>query len=203
LLMILTVSSASAEDARLPKVLLFGDSIVAGYGLGEQEVLSGKLEASLMKHGVKVTVVNGGVSGDTTAAGRSRLAWTLKQYEPDVVVLALGGNDMLRGLPPATTRSNVDAMLAELISKPGRRVILSAVLAPDNLGAAYRDDFNRIYPELAKKYDVKLYPFLLENVYGKAGMMQADGVHPTAQGVQAIADGLSAFLRTHYLKPAV
>lgn len=203
LLMILTFSSSSAEEARLPKVLLFGDSIVAGYGLGEQDVLSGKLEASLKKHGVKAAIVNGGVSGDTTSAGRSRLAWTLKQYDPDVVMLALGGNDMLRGLPPAITRENVDAMLAELTSKPGRKVILSAVVAPDNLGAAYRDDFNRIYPELAKKYGVRLYPFLLEGVYGKAGMMQADGVHPTSQGVQTIADALSSFLLQHYLKPNI
>ncbi len=189
----------TATAAEIPTVLLFGDSIVAGYGLKKDDALAKKLEASLHRNGVKAKVINGGVSGDTTAAGRNRLTWTLKKHDPDIVLLALGANDMLRGLPPATARSNLDAMLQELTSNPKRRVILSAVVAPDNLGAAYQAEFNQIYPDLAKKYNIALYHFLLQGVYGYADLMLRDGVHPNARGVEVIAEGISQYLRLYYL----
>lgn len=186
-------------QAAEPTVLLFGDSIVAGYGLSENESLSVVLEADLRKQGVTAHIINGGVSGNTTGAGRERLSAALAQYNPDIVVLALGANDMLHGVPLATTRENLDVMLKELTSDSRRRVILSRVLAADNNGAAYRSEFDQLYPTLASQYNVALFPFLLEYTYGKPGLMLADGVHPSAKGVIAISDALSQYLRTYYL----
>ncbi len=192
----------ATAQAGEPTILVFGDSLVAGYGLKKTEALPAQLQANLQQYGIHATVINGGVSGDTTAGGRNRLAWTLKKYNPDIVILALGANDMLRGLPPATTRENLDAMLQELSSDQNRRIILSAVVVPDNLGPSYRDEFNRIYPDLAQKYNAALYPFLLEGIYGRADLMLPDGAHPSARGAEAMAEALSQYLRLHYLKPS-
>ncbi len=179
--------------------MLFGDSIVAGYGLGGAEVVSVRLESMLAQKGYQVSIFNAGVSGDTSAAGRARLAFALKKHHPDAVLLALGANDMLRGLPPSLTRENLAAML-ETLRAAKVRVIFSAVQASPTLGAPYVAEFNRIYPELAAQYKVPLYPFLLEKTYGHNDLMQADSLHPNALGAERIAQDLAAYFEANLLK---
>lgn len=187
-------------QARETTILLFGDSIIAGYGVAEEESVPARLQAVLLEKNKGVKVVNGGVSGDTTGGGRNRLAWTLDKYHPDLVILALGGNDMLRGISPNITRENVFAMLEQL-KRLKITTILTAVKAPNNLGPAYRGQFDNIYTEAAKNYSVPLYPFLLTDTYGKNELMQPDGIHPNARGAGLIAKNLAEYLvRNKYIK---
>ncbi len=170
-------------------VLAFGDSLYAGYGLKRGESLPDAVQARLRAQGIDATIVNAGVSGDTTAGGRRRLAYTLDRLEraPDLVLLGLGGNDVLRQVPPAETRANLTAMLDEL-AKRKIPVVLTGMMAPPNLGPDFAGRFNAIYPALAKQHDAPLYPFILDGVIGRRALMLPDGVHPNAQGVQRIAD---------------
>lgn len=174
-------------------ILLFGDSIIAGYGISAEESVPARLQSILQEKNKEIKVINGGVSGDTSGAGRSRLAWTLDKYHPDLVILALGGNDMLRGIPPQITRENIIAML-ELLKQRNIAVILSAVLAPYNLGQDYKKRFDAVYTQAAKLYNAPLYPFLLSKTYGKSDMMQPDGIHPNARGAELIARELAEYL---------
>ena len=173
-------------------VLAFGDSLYAGYGLKPGESLPDRLQADLRRSDVNATVVNAGVSGDTTAAGRRRLAFSLDNLgrKPDLVVLGLGGNDVLRQLDPAETRANLAAMLDELKAR-GVPVVLTGMRAPPNLGPDYQARFDRIYSDLAARYGAGLYPFLLDGVIGRRAAMLPDGVHPNAAGVERIADRLT------------
>jgi len=191
LLCCLSLSHVNAKDTNV--ILLFGDSIVAGYGLGAEDSVPAKMESLLKKKYPDAKVINGGVSGDTTASGRSRLEWTLDKQRPGLVILALGGNDVLRGLPPAVTRDNLTAML-ELLKQRNIPTILSAVQAPDSHGATYRKQFDAAYKELAEQYGTPLYPFLLADIFGNNGMMQPDGIHPNAQGAEHIAKLLVGYL---------
>ena len=177
-------------DERL--VLAFGDSLFAGYGLGEGEGLPARLETRLRKAGVNATVVNAGVSGDTTAAGRQRLAFTLDSLKraPDLVILGLGGNDALRQLSPAETRANMMAMMVELELR-NIRVLLTGMRAPPNLGPDYAMAFDPIWPDLAKQYGAGLYPFILDGVITDPALMQRDGIHPTTAGVERMADAIA------------
>ncbi|HEX7752846.1 MAG TPA: arylesterase [Novosphingobium sp.] len=169
------------------RILALGDSLFAGYGVERGQGYPERLEAALRARGVNARIANAGVSGDTTAGGRQRLAFTLDSQEraPDLVVISLGGNDMLRGLPPQETRANLDAILAEL---KRRRIpaVLMGMLSPPNLGADYRGQFDPIYPALARKYDAALVPFFLSPVFGKPGLVQTDRIHPTAEGIAAM-----------------
>jgi len=189
-------SISHANDKTATTILLFGDSIIAGYGLSKEDSLSVRVEKSLKESGYDVDVINGGVSGDTTSSGRSRLEWTLQKYKPDIVLLALGGNDVLRGFLPDITKQNLDAMLA-ILKKHNVKVILSEVQAPLNLGLEYKQEFDVIYSNLAKKYNVPLHPFLLENTFGKKIFMQGDQVHPNAEGINIIAKDLSRYLEVY------
>lgn len=170
-------------------VLAFGDSLYAGYGLKRGESLPDAVQARLRAQGTDATIVNAGVSGDTTAGGRRRLAYTLDRLEraPDLVLLGLGGNDVLRQVPPAETRANLAAMLDELARRK-IPVVLTGMMAPPNLGPDYAGRFNAIYPALAKEHGAPLYPFILDGVIGQRALMLPDGVHPNARGVQRIAD---------------
>ncbi len=184
--------AASAEAAPKPRlVVAFGDSLTAGYQLGPSEGFAPQLQAALRAQGRPVTVHNAGVSGDTTAQGRARLNWVLTglKAKPDLVILQLGANDMLRGQPPATARANLDAMLTEL----GKRkvpVVLAGMLAAPNLGATYTREFNAIYPALAKQHGAALYPFFMNGVVGGKGLQLSDGLHPTKAGVAVIVRGI-------------
>jgi acyl-CoA thioesterase I len=175
--------------AHIPVILDFGDSLTAGYGLAPEQTFPARLETALRQQGIEVRVVNGGVSGDTTAGGLARLDWALAD-KPDLVILALGANDALRGIAPATVRDNLDKMIRK-IEANGAKVLLVGMLAPPNWGAEYERAFDRIFPELAKVHDVQLYPFFLEGVAMKPELNQPDGLHPNERGVAVLVDRLA------------
>lgn len=168
-------------------VLAFGDSLYAGYGLSRGDSLPDDLQDALRADGINARVVNAGISGDTSAAGRQRLAFTLDKLDrkPDLVLLGLGGNDLLRQIPPAETRANFVAMLDEL-KRRDIPVVLTGMMVPPNLGPDYAAQFNRIWPDMAKRYDATLDPFILAGVIGNRALMLPDGIHPNAQGVDRI-----------------
>ncbi len=174
-------AAAAAEPVRL---MAFGTSLTHGYGLPAGETFPEQLEAALQARGLDVTVINAGNSGDTTAGGLARLDWALAD-EPDAVILELGANDGLRGLDPAATYDNLDAIMAKLTAED-LPVLIAGMLAPPNLGREYGEAFNQVYPRLAKKYDVPLYPFFLDGVAIEPSLNQADGIHPNADGVAEI-----------------
>ena len=190
------VAEAIAPQGPERLVLAFGDSLYAGYGLQRGQSLPDVLQARLRAGGVNATVVNAGVSGDTTAAGRQRLVFALDNLPraPDLVLLGLGGNDVLRQLPPVETRRNLIAMLDEL-KKRGIPVVLTGMRAPPNLGPEFARSFDAIWPELAREYDADLYPFILDGVIGDPRLMLPDRVHPNAAGVGRIADRLTPLVR--------
>jgi len=175
--------------ARVPVILDFGDSVTAGYGLAPEQAFPARLQAALGQQGIEVRVINAGVSGDTTAGGLARLDWALAD-KPDLVILALGANDALRGIAPATVRDNLDKMIQK-IEANGAKVLLVGMLAPPNWGAEYESAFDRIFPDLAKVHDVQLYPFFLEGVAMKPELNQPDGLHPNERGVAVLVDRLA------------
>ncbi|MCI4592393.1 arylesterase [Sphingobium sp. BYY-5] len=183
-------AAAPAADARL--VVAFGDSLYAGYNLDQGKGLAPVLERVLNARGMKARVVNAGVSGDTSAAGLARLAFTLDGLprKPDLMLVGLGGNDMLRGLSPKETRANLGAILTET-KKRGIRVILTGMKASPNMGPDYATAFNPIYPDLAKAYDAALYPFMLDGVIGNRALLLPDGIHPNDKGVAVIVGKLA------------
>ena len=186
-LLLLSQATLAAPPPRT--ILAFGDSLTAGYQLRPGEGFAPQLEKALRAKGRDVTVINAGVSGDTTAQGRARIAWGLAglKSKPDLVILELGANDMLRGQPPATAKVNLDAMIKDF-QKRGIRVLLAGMLAQPNLGAAYAKEFNALYPALAKANKVTLYPFFMDGVAAVPGLQLADGLHPTPKGVTIIVN---------------
>ncbi|MGR6330288.1 arylesterase [Sphingomonas sp. XXL09] len=173
-------------------ILAFGDSLYAGYGLRRGESLPDAVQARLRGQGIDATIVNAGVSGDTTGDGRRRLVYTLDRLKPapDLVMLGLGGNDVLRQVDPAETRANLSAMLDEL-ARRHIPVILTGMMAPPNLGPDFAARFNAIWPEAARAHDAVLDPFILQDVLGNRQLMLPDGVHPNAKGVARIADRIA------------
>jgi acyl-CoA thioesterase-1 len=187
-LAICLVSVSHAAGAATPRTIVaFGDSLMAGYQLRPGEGFAPQLEAALRAKGRAVTVVNAGVSGDTTVQGKARINWVLagQKSKPDLVILELGANDMLRGQPSAAAKANLDAMIAAFRQK-GMRVVLAGMLAQPNLGATYTKEFNALYPALAKSRGVAFYPFFMDGVAAVPGMQLADGMHPTSKGVKVI-----------------
>ncbi|TPI23494.1 arylesterase [Mesorhizobium sp. B3-2-1] len=177
------ISSARAEPF---KIVGFGDSLMAGFGLGPGEGFTDKLQAALRARGHDVTVANAGVSGDTSSGGLARLDWSV----PDgtqLVILELGANDMLRGVSPDITRKNLDAMLGKLEERK-IAVLLAGMRAAPNLGADYQNAFDAVFPELAAKYGVTLYPFFLDGVAGQPSLQLEDGLHPNAKGVDLMVE---------------
>ena len=176
--------AAAAEAGERPAVLALGDSLTAGYGLPSDKDFPAQLAAALREHGIDAKVINGGVSGDTSAGGLARLDWLLGE-KPDLVIVELGANDGLRGLDPDLTRDNLDRIITR-IRETGARVLLAGMVAPPNLGADYGEKFNSLYPALAKKHGTAFYPFFLEGVAMNPALNQQDGIHPTAKGVAVI-----------------
>jgi acyl-CoA thioesterase-1 len=176
-------------------VVAFGDSLYAGYQLGPNEGLAPQLQAALKAKGINARVHNAGVSGDTTSAGKGRLTFVLDNLEkkPDLVVLGLGGNDMLRGIKPAETKANLNAMLDEL-KKRDIDVVLTGMLSAPNLGPDYARAFNPIFPELATRYQAPLMPFFLEGVVMDKTLMLPDAIHPNAKGVTKVVEKLVPFV---------
>lgn len=183
--------AAAGEGDRV--VVMFGDSLTAGYGLPAAASVPVRLEEELRSEGVSARVVNAGVSGDTTTGGRSRLEWVLAgvaEGAPDLVILELGANDALRGVDPGITRENLDAML-NFLKERQIPVLLSGMYAPPNMGAEFGAAFNRIYPELAAAHDVPFDPFFLEGVAARPALNQGDGMHPNEAGAAHIAARLA------------
>ncbi|MFT5486723.1 MAG: acyl-CoA thioesterase-1 [Paracoccaceae bacterium] len=166
--------------------MVLGDSLTAGYGLPEKEAFPVKLEAALRQSGISAVVINAGVSGDTTAGGLARIGWALAD-RPTHVLVELGANDALRGIDPKTTRGNLDAIVAKL-QAAGVKVMLAGMYAPPNWGKEYETDFRSIYPDLARKYGVGLYPFFLDGVAARRELNQPDGIHPNEKGVAIIVE---------------
>ena len=183
---------APAHAAEPVRILAFGDSLTAGLGLAEQDTLPTRLADALNKMGRPVIMINGGVSGDTTADGVSRLDWALAD-KPQIMILALGANDMLRGLDPKTTRANLEAIIQKA-QAAGVEVVLAGMLSPPNLGAEYKAAFDAIYPDLAKTHNLLFMPFLLQDVAQDSDLNQADGIHPNGNGVAIIVRNLLPYV---------
>jgi acyl-CoA thioesterase-1 len=184
----LAATPARAQSAR-PRLLILGDSLTAGYGIGQAEAFPARLQTALVKAGIDAEVINAGVSGDTSAGGLARLDWAIGDRPPSHAIVALGANDGLRGLPPAQMQSNLDQILQRLRAR-GTRILLAGMLAPPNLGREYTDAFAEVFHTLAAKHAVALYPFFLEGVAAIPQLNQADGIHPNPAGVEVLVERL-------------
>jgi len=196
LVLALALMAAGAASAQTPagampkpiKMVVLGDSLSAGFGLPASAAFPVRLQKALEAKGIAVDMINAGVSGDTTSGGRDRLDWSVPEGT-EAVILELGANDALRGLDPKVARSALSDILTRLKARK-IAVLLCGMVAPPNYGADYAARFNAIYPELAKSFGVPLYPFFLEGVAADAKLNQPDGLHPTAQGVDAIVKNI-------------
>jgi acyl-CoA thioesterase-1 len=171
------------------KIVLFGDSLMAGYGLNKEDHLSTVLQKNLSNNGLDVRIINASVSGDTTAGGLNRINWTLSEKNIDILVLGLGANDMLRGIKPKETKENLEKIIKIIIDK-NIKIILAGMIAPESHGKEYRDEFNIIYSNLSDKYSLTFLPFLLEGVALKPELNLEDGMHPNPKGIQIISKNI-------------
>lgn len=183
----------STQAATRPRIVILGDSLTAGLGLSPDEAYPTLIQQRLDKEGFKYEVINAGVSGDTSAGGLARLDWAL-DGDVRVLIVALGGNDGLRGLPAEELKGNLSKII-EHAQKRHIRVILAGMEAPPNFGQSYIVSFHQVYPELARQYNVSLVPFLLQGVAGIDSLNQRDGIHPTAEGARIVADNIWPVLR--------
>jgi acyl-CoA thioesterase-1 len=186
-------SSASRPAAARPRIVVLGDSLTAGLGLAKEDAYPALLQQRLNEEGLNYEVVNAGVSGDTSAGGLSRLDWAL-DGDVRVLIVALGGNDGLRGLPPAELKSNL-ARIIERAQARGIAVVLAGMEAPPNFGREYVTEFHQVYPALARQYHAALVPFLLDGVAGNQMLNQRDGIHPTERGARIVADNVWSVLK--------
>ena len=181
------VAPRSPDDTGRPKIVVLGDSLTAGYGLLEQQAFPAILQERLNEEGYGWEVVNAGISGDTSAAGLQRLDWAMGQGDVRILILELGANDGLRGLPIAEMKKNLAAII-EHAQGQGISVLLAGMEAPPNFGAEYTVSFRQVFRDLAKQYKVTLLPFLLDKVAGVAALNQSDGIHPNVEGARIVAD---------------
>jgi acyl-CoA thioesterase-1 len=193
----ITIGLALLAVALLPKVeaeprgttiVALGDSLTAGFGLPQSDTFPAQLEAALKANGRNVSVVNAGVSGDTASDGLARLDWALPP-DASAVIVEFGGNDALQGLPPEAIKASL-AKIIERLQAKGLKVLLAGMESPRNMGKDYVEAFAAIYPDLARRYGVILYPFFLDGVALNDGLMQEDGIHPNAEGVKRIVEGI-------------
>ena len=178
-------SPSYANDER-PRIVAFGDSLTAGFGVAPENAYPARLQRRLDEQGVRYRVINAGVSGDTTAGGLRRVEWVLKS-RPEVVILELGANDGLRGLNLEQTKANLERII-QRCQQASVDVVLAGMKLPPNYGADYIKRFEAMYPALAKQYRLTLIPFFLDGVAGSSSLNQADGIHPTSEGYRIIAD---------------
>ena len=189
----------SAEDQTNKEknkvILFFGDSLTAGYGLEQEEAFPALIQQKIDSLGLEYKVMNAGLSGETTSGGKNRIDWVLKQ-NVDVFILELGANDGLRGIPLAETRRNLQEIIDFVKGKnPDIEIILAGMQIPPNMGQEYTSEFKNIFPELADRNNVKLVPFLLEDVAGNPELNQQDGIHPTAKGQKIVAENVWEVLK--------
>ncbi|GIU81405.1 MAG: arylesterase [Acidobacteria bacterium] len=182
------------EKSKKPKIIAFGDSLTVGFGLSEKESYPYLLQQRLNAEGYDYEVINAGISGDTTQGGLERIDWSLDQENVEILILALGGNDLLRGIPPSQTKRNL-AQIIERAKSKNIKVLLCGMLAPPTMGREYQRDFNTLFPDLADKYNVAFMPFLLEGVALKKELNQADGIHPNAEGMKVVAENVYQALK--------
>ncbi len=200
-LVFITSLNALADNQSKPdpseplKMVVLGDSLVAGYGLAPGEDFPAQLQKKLNEKGIAINVENAGVSGDTTSGGLARLDWSIGE-DTELVLIELGANDALRGIEPEVTRTNLEKMITRLKDR-GIAVLVAGMQSPPNMGEDYAASFNPIYSDLAAKHDVPLYPFFLDGVAAEASLNQADGIHPTAEGVSIIVERFLPFLQSN------
>ena len=186
LILLISPLSLQAQDY---KIILFGDSLMAGYGLESADHLNLYLEKDLQSLNIQSSITNASVSGDTTSGGLNRLNWSL-QDDYDLFVLGLGANDMLRGIAPEVTKTNLSKIIETVLDK-GIKILLTGMQAPNSYGSEYQQSFNDIYPNLAEEFQISLYPFLLEGVALIPELNQSDGKHPNKDGIQIISKNLA------------
>ena len=187
--------SYTSAEAQQQTILFFGDSITAGYGLDEEQAFPALIQQKIDSLGAEHKVVNAGLSGETTAGGARRVDWILRQ-EIDIFVLGLGGNDGLRGIDPANTKENIETIITKVKAKsPDIEIVLAGMEAPPNLGDQYTERFRQLFSDVAEQHELTFIPFLLEDVAGIRELNQPDGIHPTAEGQQIIADNIWEYLK--------
>jgi acyl-CoA thioesterase-1 len=188
------ITDPSTVQADQKIILFFGNSLTAGYGIDQEDAFAGLTQLRIDSLGLDYKVINGGLSGETTAGGLSRLDWFLED-KPDIFVLELGGNDGLRGIALTETKSNLLAMVDKVRAKfPETKIILAGMQIPPNMGQEYSNEFKEIYPAVAKEKNVKLIPFLLENVGGIPELNLPDGIHPTEQGHKIVLETIWPYI---------
>jgi acyl-CoA thioesterase I len=189
-MLIFLISTVSADHSL--KVMLYGDSLMAGYGLPQNENLASELTRSFKENDPSLTFINASISGNTSKNGLSRVDWSLGD-KPNIVILCLGANDMLRGLDPALTANNLDTIITKF-KKNNAIVILAGMLSPESMGPDYQSEFDSIYPELSKKHSLIFMPFLLDGVALEKELLLTDYKHPNAQGIKVMATNLSPYI---------
>jgi acyl-CoA thioesterase-1 len=193
-----TTNNAAAKTpaaAKTKTIVFFGNSLTAGYGLSPSQAFPALVQAKIDSLGMPYTVVNAGVSGETSSGGASRIDWILRQ-PPDVFVLELGANDGLRGIPVSQTKESLQAIIDKVkTANPAAQLVLAGMQIPPNMGQQYGTAFRNLYPELAAKNGTTLIPFLLEGVGGEVRLNQEDGIHPTAEGHRIVAETVWAYLK--------
>lgn len=184
--------SSTAEN----NIIFFGNSLTAGYGVDPSEAFAGLIQQKIDSLGYAYNVINAGVSGETTATGLSRVEWVVKRQSVDIFVLELGGNDGLRGLNPQETKKNLIAIIEKVRSiHPEVEILLAGMMIPPNMGEPYANEFKKIYAEIAEQKNVKLIPFLLKDVGGVADLNLPDGIHPTPEGHEIVAETVWEYLK--------
>lgn len=183
------------EKQKKKNILFYGNSLTAGYGLDEDESFPSLIQNKIDSLNLNYRVINGGLSGETTASGLSRLDWFLED-RPEVFILELGGNDGLRGIPLAETRKNLNAIISSVSSRfPDTKILLAGMQIPPNMGQEYAEEFREMYAEIAAKQEVEMIPFLLEGVAGNPDLNLPDGIHPTSEGQKIVAQTVWKHLR--------
>tara|TARA_A100001011_G_scaffold73687_1_gene75621 strand:- start:515 stop:1123 length:609 start_codon:yes stop_codon:yes gene_type:complete len=185
---LLTINAYAIE-----KIVLFGDSLMAGYGLPNEHHLSVVLQESLESKGYNIEVINGSVSGSTSSGGFNRANWTLSEPDIDLIVLCLGANDMLRGIKPNETKKNLEKII-QLAQDKNIKVILAGMIAPSSHGYKYKKKFDKIFPDLANKFKLKFIPFLLDGVAMRPELNLSDGIHPNKKGTIVISNTLEKII---------
>lgn len=193
-LLALSAAAKSRASAAPTRLLLLGDSLTAGYGLPQSEAFPARLQQALARAGLAVEILNGGVSGDTSAGGLARLDWMIGDRPPTHALVALGANDGLRGLPPDAMERNLDAIVARLRAR-GTKVLIAGMAAPPNLGREYVERFAAVFPALASRHGVPLYPFFLDGVAARPELNQQDGIHPNPAGVAVMVERIMPAIR--------
>ena len=183
----------SIKAYSIEKIVLFGDSLMAGYGLPNEHHLSMVLQESLKAEGYNIEVINGSVSGSTSSGGLNRAEWTLSETNIDLMILCLGANDMLRGINPKETKKNLEKIIKTAQDK-NIKIILAGIVSPTSYGLNYKKNFDKIYPDLSKQYNLPLVPFLLEGVALKAELNLSDGMHPNKKGTIIISKTLQEII---------